>query len=157
VDAGRPLHPRQVLVWTVGGALGCVVPVAVVLVAELLVGAADRLPWPRGTATVAVVVIAAAAVATLPRAAYRRWRWELAEETLELRRGLVVRTETAIPYFRVQHIDITRSPVERALGVSQLTVRTAAATTDAVLPGIAAEEAEALRDRILQRAGDDAL
>ncbi len=143
--------------WRAGGALLALVVLAVVLVAELVLGATGALPWPRGVGTAAVAVVALLGVWQLPRRAYGAWRYELAEASLELRRGLLVRTETAIPYFRVQHIDITRSPVERALGLSELVVRTAAATTDATLPGIGAADAEALRDLILERAGRDPL
>ena len=50
-----------------------------------------------------------------------------------------------------------RSRPGRALGLSQLVVRTAAATTDATLPGVAATEAETLRDVILARTGDEGL
>jgi membrane protein YdbS with pleckstrin-like domain len=148
-----------VQVWTVGWALGAAVLTAAVLVGEVLARHAGNLdlPGPTGSFAVALALAATAAVAVLPRLAFRRWRYELAPTTLALRRGVIVHTDTAIPYFRVQHVDITRSPVERALGLSQLVVRTAAATTDAVLPGVAAAEAEALRDQILARAGRDDL
>jgi len=147
-------------VWTVGWGVGALAVVAVVLAFEVGLSMASEvdLPWPTGLLTVAAGIAAAAAVGWLPRLAYDRWRYELAETTLELRRGVSVHTTTAIPYFRVQHIDITRSPVERALGLSQLVVRTAAASTDATLPGIAAEDADTLRDLILARtASGDAL
>ncbi|MDP9020442.1 MAG: PH domain-containing protein [Actinomycetota bacterium] len=151
----RSLHPRQVQVWTVGWGLVAIGVVAGALVTEVLVAlpGPPRLPWPEGTASGALAVVAAVAVWRLPRLAFRAWRYELTDSTLELRRGLVVRTHSAIPYFRVQHIDITRSPIERALGLSQLVVRTAAATTDARIPGIAAADAERLRDVVLARSG----
>lgn len=153
----RHLHPKQVQVWRVGYGLSA-------LVLVLLVGAADwvaRLseevapPWPLGVPALVLAVLLGVVVWRMSRLAYERWRYELAPETLELRRGVVVHSHTAIPYFRVQHIDITRSPVERLLGLSQLVVRTAAATTDATIPGVAASEAESLRDVILARTGRD--
>ena len=159
-EAGdRPLHPAQVQVWTVGWGALAVLGLALVLAAEVVAGARNDvgLPWPTGALTAALVVPAAVAVGVVPRMAYRRWRWALAERTLELRRGVLIHVNTAIPYSRVQHIDITRSPIERALGLSQLVVRTAAATTDATLPGVAATEAETLRDVILARTGDEGL
>jgi uncharacterized protein len=151
----RPLHPRQVQVWTVGWGLAAAVVTALVAGLEVVLTMSDHRPWPPGLPTVVVALAGAVLVWRLPPAAYRRWRYELAETTLELRRGVVVHTETAIPYFRVQHIDITRSPVERMLGLSQLVVRTAAASTDATIPGIAAADAEDLRDVILARTGHD--
>ncbi len=155
-EAGlRALHPRQVQVWAVWWAVGGLATAALVLTAEIGAGVTDEvdLPWPTGSATGVVAVLATVAVWRLPRLAFERWRYRLAESTLELYHGIVVRTHTAIPYFRVQHIDITRSPVERALGLSQLVVHTAAATTDAKIPGVAAAEADDLRDVILARSG----
>ncbi|HEV2766724.1 MAG TPA: PH domain-containing protein [Acidimicrobiales bacterium] len=151
----RSLHPRQVQVWTVGWGLVALVFLAGTLLTEVLIAlpGPPRLPWPVGAASGVLAAVAAALVWKLPRLAFGAWRYELTDSTLELRRGLVVRTHSAIPYFRVQHIDITRSPIERALGLSQLVVRTAAATTDARIPGIAAADAERLRDVVLARSG----
>jgi len=84
---------------------------------------------------------------------YRHWSYELAEEALELRHGILQRTHSAIPYWRVQYIDVQQGPIERALGLSRLVVHTAAASTDAQIPGIAADRAEALRRVLLARAG----
>lgn len=149
----HPLDPRQVWVWTVGWGLAGLGLAAVVLVGDLALSAAGSdVRGPTGLTAAAVAVMTIAAAAVLPRIAHRRWRYRLGPTELELRRGIVVRTETSIPYRRVQHIDITRSPVERSLGLSELVVRTAAATTDATLPGVAVAEAEALRDVILARA-----
>lgn len=150
----RRLDPRQVQVWRAGWGALALVLVAFAAAAEALVRLADGdWPLPVGLAPVFAALLAAPVVWRLPRLAFDRWRYELAETTLELRRGVVVRTETAIPYFRVQHIDITRSPIERALGLSQLVVRTAAASTDATIPGVAVADADELRRVILSRTG----
>jgi membrane protein YdbS with pleckstrin-like domain len=156
VAAGRRrLHPRQVQVWAVGYGATALVLLALVGIGEaLLTGVGDvDLPWPSGAPTLVLAVASVVAVVWLPRLAYERWTYELARDALELRRGVVVARHTAIPYFRVQHIDVSRGPVERLLGLSELVVRTAAATTDARIPGIAAADAEELRDLILERSG----
>ena len=150
----RPLHPRQIWAWRCGWGAMAVAGVVVAVAGEVvLAGAGVDVPWPSGAAAAAVALAGAGLAWRLPRLAYDAWRYELTPTTLELQRGVVVRHHSAIPYFRVQHIDITRSPFERALGLSQLVVRTAAATTDARLPGIAASDAERLRDVILARTG----
>ena len=77
----------------------------------------------------------------------------MAEDALELRHGVVRRIHSAIPYFRVQHIDVAQGPVERAVGLARLVVHTASAGTDATIPGIAAGDAEGLRRLILARTG----
>lgn len=156
-DGPRPLHPRQVQVWRAGYGVAALVSVSMLGIVEGVARqvAETDLPWPPGVPLLFLALVCAYLVWRMPQRAYDQWRYELAPETLELRRGVVVESHTAIPYFRVQHIDITRSPLERALGLSQLVVRTAAATTDATIPGVAASEAETLRDVILARTGRD--
>lgn len=153
-EGQRSLDPQQVQVWRVGWGIASVVVVALVAVADTVVHAAfDDWPVPIGVVPATLALLLVPVVWKLPSLAFDRWRYELAETALELRRGVVVQTHTAIPYFRVQHIDITRSPVERALGLSQLVVRTAAASTDATIPGVAVSDADELRDVILARTG----
>ena len=140
--------------WRAGWGVAALVLVTLVAGAEALARLAGAdWPLPTGLAPLLAVLLVAPIVWRLPRLAFDRWRYELAETTLELRRGVLVHTHTAIPYFRVQHIDITRSPFERALGLSQLVVRTAAASTDATIPGVAVAEADELRRVILSRTG----
>lgn len=154
VGQQRPLDPKQIHVWRVGWGFAALVLVSLAAVGEVAVSmAGDGWPIPTGVIAGIIAVAAAVIVWRVPEMAFERWRYELAETTLELRRGVIVHTHTAIPYFRVQHIDITRSPVERALGLAQLVVRTAAASTDATIPGVALADADELRRVILARTG----
>jgi membrane protein YdbS with pleckstrin-like domain len=123
---------------------------AVVAAVVLLAAGAPALVLAAPTA----LLLAGGALATaLPRFAYRHWRYGFGADTLVLHHGVVFRTESTIPYFRVQHVDIERGPIERALGLSRLIVRTASATTDASIPGLAEADAAGLRQLILERAG----
>jgi hypothetical protein len=101
------------------------------------------------------VLLAATAPAGvwLPRLAYEHWRYTIGDATLHLHHGVVFRTESSIPYFRVQHVDIERGPLDRAFGLSRLIVRTASATSDATIPGLGEGDAAELRRVILERAG----
>jgi uncharacterized protein len=152
--AARPLDRRVVLVWTAQEAAGCLVLALAALTLDLgarLAGAA--VPGPLGLAAGLVAVVGAAVAWWLPRANYRRWRYQVADDALELQHGVLRRVHSAIPYFRVQHIDVSQGPVERLVGLARLVVHTASAGTDATIPGIAAGDADALRRLILARAG----
>jgi len=70
--------------------------------------------------------------------------------------GLVFRTQAAVPVFRIQHIDLQQGPLDRWAGLQQLTVHTASPAADVALPGIAADEAVALRATLLEQAHDAA-
>ena len=142
------------VVWTVQEAVGYGALALVVLAVDIgarLAGA--DLPGPPGLAAGLLAVVGGLAAWWLPRANYRHWRYQVAEDALELRHGILRRVHSAIPYFRVQHIDVTQGPVERMVGLSRLVVHTASAGTDATIPGIAAGDAEGLRRLILARAG----
>ena len=89
---------------------------------------------------------------------WSRWQWSVFDDALELRHGVVSRSASLVPFHRIQQIDLHRDPIERMLGLSTLVLRTAAATSDAKIPGIDADHADGLRHRLLARAGlDDAV
>ena len=150
----RPLDRRIVVVWTVQEAVGYGLLALALLAADLGARLAGvDLPGPPGLAAGLLAVVGGLAAWWLPRASYRHWRYQVAADALELRHGVVRRVHSAIPYFRVQHIDVAQGPVERAVGLARLVVHTASAGTDATIPGIAAGDAEGLRRLILERAG----
>ena len=152
--AARQLDPRVVTVWTVQEAIGYAVLALLALAVDLgvrLAGAGP--PWPPGLPAGVLAVAGGLAAWWVPRARYRHWSYQVADDALELRHGVVRRIHSAIPYFRVQHIDVAQGPVERAVGLARLQLHTASAGTDATIPGIAATEAEGLRRLILARAG----
>ena len=70
---------------------------------------------------------------------------------LWLRKGLFFRTVTVVPYGRMQYVDIKTGPVLNAFGLASLTLHTASASTDAVLPGLPREEADRLREQLTER------
>jgi membrane protein YdbS with pleckstrin-like domain len=146
--AARELDRRIVVVWTVQEAVGYGVLALLALALDIgarLAGA--DVPGPPGLAGGVIAVAGGLAAWQLPRAR------QVAEDALELRHGVVRRIHSAIPYFRVQHIDVAQGPVERAVGLARLIVHTASAGTDATIPGIAAGDADGLRRLILARAG----
>jgi len=150
----RSLDRRVVVVWTVREAAAFGVLAVAVLAADLAARLGGvELPGPPGLAAGLLAVVGGLAAWWLPRASYRHWRYQVAGDALELRHGVVRRVHSAIPYFRVQHIDVAQGPVERAVGLARLVVHTASAGTDATIPGIAAGDAEGLRRLILTRAG----
>ncbi len=106
----------------------------------------DRVaPW-----MVAVVGLPLLAVGLLwVRVRYRRWAFQFREDHLFLERGVYRQVETVVPYVRIQHVDTSRRPVERALGLSTLVVYTAGSRgADVSIPGLPAVDAEAMQDRV---------
>jgi uncharacterized protein len=109
-----------------------------------------------GFPTIAVFVIAAAGVVTAPQRIYARLRYRLTEKLLQVVRGWLFHVDTVVPLVRVQHIDVTRGPVEKLFGVATLVVHTAGTHNSIVtLPGLAPERAAQIRDIIREHVRTD--
>ena len=78
----------------------------------------------------------------------RAWAYAERAEDLYIKHGVMVRQLVAVPSGRMQFVDVTAGPLERAAGLATVTLHTAAAASDAVVPGLESAEATRLRDRL---------
>ncbi len=91
-----------------------------------------------------------------PTLAWQRWGYALREEDLLIARGVFIRSFTAIPTHRIQHVDTRQGPIEQWLGLARLQIHTASGLgADGVIPGLELDVAEGLRDQLVQVTGDD--
>ena len=65
--------------------------------------------------------------------------------------GIMFRRLVIVPYGRMQLVDVKAGPIDRWLGVTTVQLHTAAATTDASIPGLVPDVAADLRDRLARR------
>ncbi|MEU6295133.1 PH domain-containing protein [Streptomyces erythrochromogenes] len=79
---------------------------------------------------------------------WRSWRYAERADDLLISRGVLWREQTVVPYGRMQLVEVTSGPLERRFGLASLQLHTAAAATDARIPGLVPAEAERLRDRL---------
>lgn len=148
----RRLHASVVWLWRVS----LVVRTVAWTAALALLGPATPfdLPWPAIAGALAGV--GAGATLVWPRARYRRWRFRMRERDLMVRHGVLWRTVSLVPYSRIQHVDTRRGPLERYLGIASLIVYTAGVRgADVEIPGLDADEAEALRERLAALGGTE--
>ncbi len=142
-DEWRGLHPSARTVWGLAGA----VPAALVGLGVALV--LSLAGWPAGAVT--VMVVAGTLGGVWWRVIRRRWQaWGYAERERDLviRKGVLIRRLTVVPYGRMQFVDVRQGPLGRVLGVSTVQLHTAAAATDARIPFVPDAEAARLRDRL---------
>jgi uncharacterized protein len=102
-------------------------------------------------AAVAGVLGVLAAGAVLDVLLQRRvgaWGYLEREDDLLVRRGLMVQRLSVVPYGRMQFVDVSAGPIERSFGLATVRLHTAAAATDARIPGLEAAEAARLRDQL---------
>ncbi len=96
------------------------------------------------TLTAALTVLTLHAV----RRRYEAWGYLERADDLLVRRGVLVRRTSVVPYGRMQYVDVTAGPLDRRMGLATVTLHTAAAATDASIPGLRSPEAARLRDRL---------
>lgn len=100
--------------------------------------------WVGGT----LLVITILTQIILPRQA-RALGYSLREDDIVFRKGILWQRMVAVPYGRLQLVDITHGPLDRAFGIAKLKMVTAAATTGVEIPGLGREASEALRDTLI--------
>ena len=98
-------------------------------------------------AAVAAVVVGLIRAALIVRAV-SRWGYAERDEDLYITHGAMFRELIAVPYGRMQFVDITSGPVEQLFGIATVHLHTASPKTSARIPGLPKGEAARLRDRL---------
>ena len=143
----RTLSPIARRVWRLSSIVfWLLVLIAGVVVAVLVDGAG---PW-----TWAVPLgLGAAFVIVFPELRWRRWRWDLTDDGIDIQHGAISVNRTLIPWVRVQHVETQRGIFEQAFGLATVIVHNAAGSH--TIPLLAQADAEELRERIAARAKTD--
>lgn len=137
------LHPNYVKVLRIGWllfTLPFVVAAGIAETAGLL---------PTGSFIVPVLLLGAFVLIRVPMRRYHARGYQMGQDRLRVVRGLLFRSDTVVPFGRVQHIDVNRGPLERIYGLSTLVLHTAGNHNASVsLPGLAESDAVAMREEI---------
>lgn len=103
--------------------------------------------WLFGLALAVVALLGLWRAVAIVRAV-RAWGYAEREDDLLVRHGLLVRRLSIVPYSRMQFVDVSAGPLERAFDLATVQLHTAAAASDARVPGLRPAEASRLRDRL---------
>src|SRR5579862_4200124 len=125
----------------------------IAVVGVVLAAIAGSVAAAAGNSGVAVAVVLAIALCSgaawwFVRNRFQAWGYLERDEDLEVRRGVMVQRLSVVPYGRMQFVEITTGPVERLFGLATVKLHTAAAASDARIPGLHPDEAARLRDRL---------
>ncbi|WP_088102145.1 PH domain-containing protein [Halalkalibacter urbisdiaboli] len=91
-------------------------------------------------------VYAGLVVFILPGVRWRRWRYDVLDQEIDLQHGVFIVKRTLIPMIRVQHVDTEQGPLLRRYRLAAVSISTAA--TVHKIPSLTLEVADELRDRI---------
>ncbi|WP_173917091.1 PH domain-containing protein [Halobacillus sp. Marseille-Q1614] len=82
-------------------------------------------------------------IGILPSIRWKRWRYEVRDQEIELQHGLFIIKRTLVPMVRVQHVDTEHGPLLRKYRLATISISTAATTHK--VPALDEQEAEELR------------
>ena len=146
-EPAERLDPRAKTLWRITGALGALPLVVVgafiswsllrVVEAPLLLGVVPFL---------ASLVLFVVLVGVVPDLRWRRWRYEIRDEEVDLQRGIFWVSRTLVPLARIQHVDTQSGPLQRRFGLATVIFYTAAGGNQ--IPELSAPVAAEVRDRI---------
>ncbi|WP_201294750.1 MULTISPECIES: PH domain-containing protein [unclassified Nocardiopsis] len=143
-ESVRRLSPRSMVVGPINQLRGLLLPIA----AGLVLGGFNA--WVLAATGATVVALLVGGFVT-----WRTTRYQVAGDRLEIRRGLLHRSQRTIPLERVRGVDVTSTLLHRLLGVAVVRVEAAAgsagATEDGKLDAVETAEADRLRRVLLHR------
>jgi uncharacterized protein len=134
-----------------------------VLLAGLVAAAAGGWAvWWTGGLVVAIVWVIAVAISCglgwiVAELGQRSLGYVERPDDLLVTYGVLIRRLVVVPYGRMQYVDVTAGLLEQMLGIATVRLHTAAAATDARIPGLPAAEAALLRDRLTQKGENRAM
>jgi uncharacterized protein len=146
-EPSRRLAPTARWLWRAQGLIATVAALIAAGIGRSATGSALWMLLP--------LAVAAVGVGVIPELRWRRWRYEVRDEEIDLVHGTLRITRTLVPMLRVQHVDTTQGPIDQALGLATVVVHTAAGAT--TIPALEEAHAGRLRDRIaaLARTADE--
>ncbi|MGV9766351.1 PH domain-containing protein [Micromonospora tulbaghiae] len=138
----QPISRDLIWVELIRLGIGLAVALVVLGVAWALAG-----HWLLGAAVGGALLLGVWRSITIVRAV-RAWGYAERDDDLLVRHGLLVRRLSIVPYSRMQFVDVSAGPLERAFDLATVQLHTAAAASDARVPGLRPAEASRLRDRL---------
>jgi uncharacterized protein len=124
--------------------------VAIATVAAVVAAVAATGASALGLTLGGVALVAGGATTYFQRRRFLAWGYAERDDDLLVRRGVMFSRLSVVPYGRMQFIDVTAGPFERSFGLATVRMHTAAAASDARIPGLPHEEASRLRDRLAE-------
>jgi membrane protein YdbS with pleckstrin-like domain len=148
-EPAETLDPRAKKLWRITGALGALPILAGGAFGGWVLFRVAEAPFLVSVLPlVAVVALFAVFVGVVPDLRWRRWRYEIREDEVDLQRGIVWISRTLVPLARIQHVDTQSGPLQRRFGLATVVFYTAAGANQ--IPELSAPVAAEVRDRIAE-------
>lgn len=139
----KRISKKALTVWRISGVIGSAFLWLLIIGASILIVMKQ---WPLWILFILIAVgvfEVLAVVIALPNMRWKRWKYEVREQEIELQRGVFIIRRTLIPMTRVQHVDTEQGPLLRKYGLGAIKISTAATVHE--IPAVEIEEAEEMR------------
>ncbi len=113
-----------------------------------LVRLADRSLLVGVLPVLVVLALVVLSVGVMPGLRWRRWRYEIRTDEVDLQRGIFWVARTLVPLARIQHVDTRQGPLQRRFGLATVVFYTAAGPNQ--IPELSTPVAADVRDRIAE-------
>jgi uncharacterized protein len=150
-EPAERLDSRAKTLWRITGALGALPLVAGGAFASWILLSVADLPLLFGLLPfLAALALFVALASVVPDLRWRRWRYEIRDDEVDLQRGILWIRRTLVPLARIQHVDTQSGPLQRRFGLATVVFYTAAGANQ--IPELSASVAAEARDRISELA-----
>ncbi len=150
-DGPRPIHPAIRKVWLFSNTISFSILLVITGLLEFLFARRDILPWAFPIITPLLFIGLWSLSAMMVKRQWERWTYEVTSTEIILSWGVLWQTKRFVPRDRVQHVDINSGPIDRRFGLVQVSLYVAGAMgAVGSIPGLKPEEAEELRDMLVE-------
>jgi uncharacterized protein len=146
----KRISPKALKVWKIYGVFETLIVAAVAAGAITLTVMFEWPQWIIAAAVAVLILFTYLFVFFIPTIKWKRWRYEVREQEIELQRGIFIVKRTLVPMVRVQHVDTVQGPILKKYELATITISTAATVHE--IPALDVEEADELRNSISQLA-----
>jgi membrane protein YdbS with pleckstrin-like domain len=152
-EPAEKLDPRAIRLWRITGLINLLpLLVGAGVVGWALLRFGDYSLLVAVLPALVVLVLGGMTVGVAPGLRWRRWRYEIRPDEIDLQRGIYWIERTLVPLARIQHVDTRQGPLQRRFGLSTVVFYTAAGPNQ--IPELSTPVAAEVRDRIAELTGE---
>jgi membrane protein YdbS with pleckstrin-like domain len=152
-EPAERLDPRAIKLWRITGLINLLpLLVGAGVAGWALMSFGDYSLFVALLPALVVLVLGSMTVGVVPGVRWRRWRYEIRPDEIDLQRGILWIERTLVPLARIQHVDTRQGPLQRRFGLSTVVFYTAAGPNQ--IPELSTPVAAEVRDRIAVLTGE---
>lgn len=151
-DGYRRIVPASLRSIYIGRAIGLLISAAVFVPLIVCSDVFEEYAGPVRLVSMILLAVVAIYLLVSPIVFYRRYRYRLDDEKLEIRREIITIRHILVPVERIHQVEVVRGPINRMFGLSDVVVTTAGGTVKVQFleDGVAETIADSLNESVIR-------